>query len=251
MISVCMATYNGEKYIEEQVKSILPQLSENDELLVSDDGSTDKTLEILESLKNNRIKIFHHNRNEVRIPFYLSSKTADKFYFAARNFENALAKAQGDYIFLSDQDDVWVPDKIEKTIQHMNKDMLVISDAWIVNENMEKQCKLSEFVNYKKGFWRNILIKGAPYGCLCAFTKNIKNFLLPIPKNVLTHDFWLSLISELKFSSIYISEPLVQYRRHSNTISKTNISQNSVFFIIKYRIFLLFEVLKRYFMRRK
>jgi len=250
MISVCMATYNGEKYIEEQVRSILPQLAENDELIVSDDGSTDRTLEILENFKDNRIKIFHHNKNEVKIPFYLGSKATDNFYFAAKNFENALAKAQGDYIFLSDQDDVWLPDKIEKTIPYLNKDTLVISDAWIVNENMEKQCKLSEFVNYKKGFWKNILIKGAPYGCLCAFTKNIKFFLLPIPKNVLTHDFWLSLISELQFSSAYISEPLVLYRRHTNTVSKTNISRNSIFFIIRYRTFMLYECLKRYYSKK-
>ena len=251
MISVCMAAYNGEKYIEEQVKSILPQLGENDELIVSDDGSDDKTLEILESFNDRRIKIFHHNRSEVKIPFYLSSKTADNFYFAARNFENVLAKAQGDYIFLSDQDDVWLPDKIEKTIPYLNEDILVISDAWIVDENMEKQRKLSEYTNYKSGFWKNIIIRGAPYGCLCAFTKNIKNFFLPIPKNILTHDFWLSLISELQFSSAYIPEPLVLYRRHSNTVSKANVSRNSIFFIIRYRIFLLFEALKRYFLRHK
>ncbi|MCL2259854.1 MAG: glycosyltransferase family 2 protein [Fibromonadales bacterium] len=251
MISVCMATYNGERYIAEQVKSILPQLKENDELVVSDDGSTDSTIKILESFNDKRIKIFHHNRNEIKIPFYLSSKSADKFYFAARNFENILTKAQGDYIFLSDQDDIWQPDKIEKTIPYLSDDKLVISDAWVVNENMEKLHKLSKYVNYKKGFWKNIIIRGAPYGCLCAFTKNIKNLILPIPKNVLTHDFWLSLIAELKFSSIYIQEPLVLYRRHSNTVSKTNTSQNSIFFIIKYRAFLLFEALKRYFSRRK
>jgi glycosyltransferase involved in cell wall biosynthesis len=247
-----MATYNGEKYIEEQVRSILPQLAENDELIVSDDGSTDRTLEILENFKDNRIKIFHHNKNKVKIPFYLSSKSADNFYFTARNFENALKNSNGDYIFFADQDDVWLPRKIETMIKFLDKDKLVLCNAWIVNENLEKQYKLNEYANYKKGFWKNISGSSkARLGCLCAFTKNIKDFILPIPKSVLTHDFWLNSISELKFSSAYIPEPLVLYRRHSKTVSNSNISQNSIFFIIRYRIFLLFEALKRYFVRHK
>ncbi|MDR3000839.1 MAG: glycosyltransferase [Fibromonadaceae bacterium] len=246
-----MATYNGEKYITEQVKSILPQLGENDELIVSDDGSTDKTLEILESFNDKRIKIFKHNKQNIKVPFYLRSHLTDKFYFIARNFENALKNATGDYIFLTDQDDVWLPTKVETTLKFLNEDKLVISDAWVVNENLEKQYKLNEYTNYKKGFWKNITRKTPYWGCLLAFTKNIKNFILPIPKNVLTHDFWFGLMSELKFSSVYISEPLILYRRHSNVMSDIDISSrsslNSIFFIIKYRLFLLLEALKRYF----
>ena len=89
MISVCMATYNGEKYLREQVGSILTQLGENDELVVSDDGSTDSTIDILKSYNDPRIKIFiNTGRHGVN-----------------SNFENALRHADGDYIFLSDQDD--------------------------------------------------------------------------------------------------------------------------------------------------
>jgi glycosyltransferase involved in cell wall biosynthesis len=246
-----MAAYNGEKYIEEQVRSILPQLAENDELIVSDDGSTDKTLELLENFNDKRIKIFHHNRSKVKIPFYLGSKAADNFYFAARNFENALAKAQGDYIFLSDQDDVWFPDKIEKTIPYLNEDMLVISDAWIVDSTLKKIDKLSKYRIYKKGFFRNIYIRGgAPQGCVCAFTKNIKNFILPIPKNVLTHDFWIGLLAELKYKSAYISEPLILHRRHHSTVSSTKKSYHSFFYILKYRTFMFYECLKRYCFRK-
>jgi glycosyltransferase involved in cell wall biosynthesis len=246
-----MATYNGEKYIDEQVKSILPQLAENDELIVSDDGSTDRTLAILENFNDKRIKIFHHNKNEIKIPACLSTKSADKFYLAARNFENALIKAQGDYIFLSDQDDVWVPNKVEKTIPYLKEDRLVISDAWIVNSNLEKIDKFSKYKIHKKGFLKNIFIRGgAPQGFVCAFTKNIKNFILPIPKNVLTHDYWLSLLAELKFSSIYISEPLVLYRRHDTTVSNPGKSLHSFFYILKYRTFILYESLKRFYLKK-
>jgi len=251
MISVCMATYNGEKYIEEQVTSILSQLAEKDELVVSDDGSTDKTLEILENFNDKRIKIFHHNRNAVKIPFYLKSKLADKFYFAARNFENALTMAQGDYIFLSDQDDVWLPNKVERIMPYLNKDILVISDAWIVNSELEKVDKLSKYRLYVKGFLRNLYIKGgAPQGCVCAFTKKIKNFILPIPRNILTHDFWISLLSELKFKSEYIPEQLILHRRHSSTVSRTEKSHHSFFYILKYRSFMFYECLKRYYFRK-
>jgi glycosyltransferase involved in cell wall biosynthesis len=228
MISVCMATYNGEKYIEEQVKSILPQLGIDDELIISDDGSTDKTIEILESFNDERIKIFYHDRRSIRVPFLLSSESADNFYFAARNFENALTKASGDYIFFSDQDDVWMPDKVGKIIPYLNEDNLVISDAWIVNHELEKQDKLSKYRVYKKGFLANIYVKGgAPQGCVCAFTKNIKDFILPIPKNVLTHDFWIGLLAELKFSSVYIPEQLVLYRRHASAVSNKKKSLHS------------------------
>jgi hypothetical protein len=124
----------------------------------------------------------------------------------------------------------------------------VVCDAWVTNENLERLYKLSDYVKYKKGFLKNLLLRRTLSGCLCAFTKNIKDFILPIPKTVILHDFWISLISELKFSSIHISEPLLLYRRHSNTVSITNVSQprrTSIFFIIKYRSLLLFEALKR------
>jgi glycosyltransferase involved in cell wall biosynthesis len=246
-----MATYNGEKYIEEQVKSILPQLGKNDELIVSDDGSTDNTIKILESFNDERIKIFYHDRRSVKVPFLLRSKSADDFYFAARNFENALKKANGDYIFLSDQDDVWLPDKVEKILPCLEENRLVISDAWIVNSSLNKIDKLSEHRMYKKGFWVNIYKKGgAVHGCLCAFTKNIKDFILPVPKNVLTHDFWVGLLSELKFSSVYIPEQLILFRRHASAISHTERSLHSFAYILRYRILITYECLKRFCFRR-
>ncbi|MCL1955912.1 MAG: glycosyltransferase [Fibromonadales bacterium] len=251
MISVCMATYNGEKYITEQVKSILMQLGEEDELIVSDDSSTDNTIKILESFNDKRVKIFYHDKKNIKVPFLLSSKAANNFYFAARNFENALSKAEGDYIFLSDQDDVWMPNKVEKIIPYLKEDKLVISDAWIVDSNLEKIDKLSKYRVYKKGFLINIYIRGgAPQGCVCAFTKNIKNFILPIPKNALTHDFWIGLLSELKFSSVYIPEQLVLYRRHLSTVSHAEKSFHSLLYIFRYRIFMLYECLKRYYFRK-
>ncbi len=235
MISVCMATYNGEKYIEEQVKSILPQLGEEDELIVSDDGSTDSTLKILESFKDNRIKIFNHSRN---------LKNSHPFYPTTRNFENALLQAKGDYIFLSDQDDVWLPNKVKTMLPRMKEDNLVISDAWIVNDKLEIQGRLSKYVPFKKGFLKN-LYRSTTQGCICSFTKKIKEYILPFPEGIVIHDFWIRLLVELKFNTVYVEEPLIYYRRHSGSISDLKKSKNSVFFMVKYRFAMLCGILKR------
>ena len=97
MISVCVATYNGEKFIREQIESILCQLSSDDEIIVSDDGSTDGTIVIINCIGDKRIRIIEGPR-----------KHSPTF-----NFENALKEAKGDYIFLADQDDVWKTNKVE------------------------------------------------------------------------------------------------------------------------------------------
>jgi hypothetical protein len=152
---------------------------------------------------------------------------------------------------MSDQDDVWVSDKVEKILPYLKEDKLVISDAWIVDSNLEKVDKLSKYRVYKKGFLINIYIRGgAPQGCVCAFTKNIKDFILPIPKNALTHDFWIGLLSELKFNSVYIPEQLVLYRRHLSTVSHAEKSFHSYIYIFRYRVLMLYECLKRYYSRK-
>ncbi|MDR1830614.1 MAG: glycosyltransferase family 2 protein [Candidatus Fibromonas sp.] len=240
MISVCMAAYNGEKYIEEQVKSILPQLAENDELIVSDDGSADSTLKILESFDDCRIKIFHHNRNLIG---------KHPFYPATRNFENALLQAKGDYIFLTDQDDIWLPNKIQTMLPFLKKDNLVISNAWIVNDKLERQSKLSDYIPFKKGFIKN-LYRSTTQGCICAFTKKIKEYILPFPEGIIIHDFWIRLLAELKFNTVYIAEPLIYYRRHGENLSDLKKSKNSVFFMIKYRLVMLYNIAKRLYSRK-
>ena len=111
-ISVCIATYNGEKYIKEQLESIIHQLGEYDEIIISDDGSNDKTIQIIENFKDTRIKIFNHSPNR---------KTKYKFDLTTRNIENALSKAKGDFIFLADQDDIWIKNKVEKLIPFFEK----------------------------------------------------------------------------------------------------------------------------------
>lgn len=228
MISVCMATYNGAKYIKEQVDSILAQLSYDDELIVSDDGSTDNTLDILRSYNDKRI-IIYSNDNRKSI---------------VGNFENAIKHSQGEYIFLSDQDDVWLEGKVEKCVAALQHADLVLHDAivWngveIINESFFR------LRNAKKGYINN-LIKNSYIGCCIAFKKNLKSKILPFP-NVAMHDIYIGLIAERYFKTTFIYESLLLYRRHGANASQTSEkSTYSLYFKLKYRLkMLLYTVFK-------
>lgn len=121
-VSICMATYNGGEYIREQISSILNQKFDHPEeismeLIFSDDGSTDDTIRIINSFNDDRIKLFRHTvRKNNR---YFTSAFA-----CSTNFNFAISKATGDYIFISDQDDVWYDRKIEKTLAALGGNMM-------------------------------------------------------------------------------------------------------------------------------
>ena len=120
MISVCMATFNGEKYLKEQIKSIIAQLDINDEIIISDDGSTDSTIEIINSFNDFRIKLYQNS-----------------FKNLISNFEFTLNNASGDYIFLSDQDDIWLPNKVELCMKSLISADLVMTNCKLVDSNLE------------------------------------------------------------------------------------------------------------------
>lgn len=144
MITVCIATFNGEKYIREQLNSILFQLSLQDEVIVSDDGSTDNTISIIKSFNDKRIKIIDG--------VYRHSPTL--------NFENALKEAKGDYIFLADQDDVWKDDKVKICLKWLQHYDCIISDAEVTDENLKiTSPSLYQLMNIKSGRVYNILYK--------------------------------------------------------------------------------------------
>ncbi len=230
MISVCIATYNGEKYIREQLESILKQLSANDEVIVSDDGSKDKTIEIIESLNDKRITILHNN---------------GKHGFT-HNFENSIKEAKGDVIFLSDQDDVWVDDKVQSFLEVVKPGYLVISDAWVCSGSLEKRYRLSEVRSFKSSYIEN-LYKGMFLGSTMCFTKESLSYFLPIP-NVLGHDMWFALLSALDNKLIYLDKPLLLYRRHEETVTTSGSnSDNSLLFKLSYRLNFVFYTLLRYF----
>lgn len=232
MISVCIATYNGEKYIKMQLESILSQISFKDEIIVSDDGSTDKTIHIIEKLRDKRIKIFRNNK--------------EKGY--TKNFENAIEKSKGDYIILSDQDDIWEKNKIDICMKYLQDGYdFVVSDAQIVNEKLDIVLEESfyKFRKSKEGFLGNI-IKFSYLGCCMAFNKKVKEKIIPFPKNqkLCTHDNWIYLVSSLFFNIYHIDEKLIKYRRHSTNVSTGgNKKELKILFMIKYRIYILLKLI--------
>ena len=206
-VSVAMATYNGEKYIKEQINSILNNLEKNDELVISDDGSKDNTKSIIEDIqkKDSRVKLFDGPKMGVK-----------------QNFGNAIKNCSGEYIFLADQDDIWNDKKVEKVLKVFKDEnvTLVIHNCEIVNESLEKTDKtFFEFRNSGKGIIKNIW-KNTYIGCCIAFKGEMKDQILPIPNDIEMHDQWIGIINEKYGKSYFLDECLIKYRRHSNNVSQ-------------------------------
>lgn len=232
-ISVCMATYNGEKYIREQMDSILKQLSPEDEVIVSDDGSNDKTLAILESYHDPRIIIYQNNMHNY-----------------TRNFENAISKSTGDIIFLADQDDVWLDNKVETVLNVFKKTNadLIVTNVSITNGKLDV-IDPSHFQSshVTKGFIKNWL--GTRYiGSAMAFQRRILDKVLPIPgdSKYIAHDYWIACICEKYYKTELIQEPLMLYRRHGDNAS-TGVGKSDKSFLFKCykRIYTLHYILQR------
>ena len=180
MITVCIAIYNGEKYIREQLESILPQLSPQDEVIVSDDGSTDDTVNIIQALGDKRIRIIKGPR--------LHSPTF--------NFEHAIKEAKGDYLFLADQDDVWKEDKVSTCLKWLQSYDCVVSDAEVTSENLVVIApSLYQLLGIKKGRIYNALCKNGYTGCCMAFNRKVKEAVLPFPKDIAMHDIWIGNVA--------------------------------------------------------
>lgn len=221
MLTVCMATYNGSKYLGKQIDSILSQLSEKDELIVSDDGSKDNTLEILESYHDKRLKVFLNQGRHGVVP----------------NFGNALSRASGDIIFFSDQDDVWAENKVKIMLKELGDADLVVHDALI----MDGEDKISD-VNYfsirtpHKGYWHN-LWKNCFVGSCMAFRKSMLPYVYPFPKHILWHDMWIGLVVSKKGRVKFINDKLLYYRRHGDNASATGEKSTfSMWKMLKYRL---------------
>lgn len=226
-----MATYNGEKYIREQVLSILNQLGQDDELIVSDDGSKDKTLQVLEEFNDPRIKIINGPRRGLTY-----------------NFENAIKNAVGDFIFLTDQDDVWEPKKVERMVAALQTVDLVVCDAWICDENAASTGKsLYDICKPHKGFWLT-LYHTTYIGCCTAFSRKILKKLLPFPPHIVMHDYWIGQIADLYYKTTFIPDKLLRYRRHGDNTSAltTGKSPLSLFQKLAYRYWIVRYALTRW-----
>ena len=242
-ISICMATYNGGKYIREQMKSILDQkfVDNSDvemEIIVSDDGSSDDTLQIINEFNDERIKVYHHE--------YTKKHRHYKAMFACtENFANAMSKATGDYIFLSDQDDIWYPWKIDKTLTVLKEMGGVVGASFEVgNANMKK---IGE-VRYKIPSFFTLKYNHPLYGFSCGFSKEELKYFLPMP-NVPCYDIFIMLVAIWNKKLYYMDEFCAMHRWTGthNLTCDPNTSQNPLYVKLYYRVKTWIEVIYRCF----
>ncbi len=227
-----MATKNGERFLREQIDSILCQLGTHDELVISDDASTDTTTDIIASYQDSRIKLI---RNE-----YSAGVVA--------NFEAALTASSGEYIFLSDQDDVWEAHKVELVVRELQRNELVISDCLVVDRNMLPQRTFFASHRSGQGFLKN-LIRNSYMGCCMAFRRNLLARALPFPKDIPMHDLWIGLIGEMYGKVSFLPEVLVYHRRHLSNATTTGMPTRASMrkqFADRYRIIKNLIFHKRY-----
>ena len=230
--SVVVATYNGEKYISEQLNSIIHQLRPGDELIVTDDGSSDGTLDIVREMRADGI--------EVRI----LSGPKDGII---SNFENGIQHASNEIIFLADQDDVWSENKVDTILSLFQHDpglSCVLHDVIVVDEKLDvTNASFFQYRNSRPGLIQNI-IKNSFMGSAMAFRAEMRKYILPIPREIAMHDQWIGLICSIFGKTNLLVEQLGLYRRHDNNAS--SFEHGSIAQMLHNRFVLLFYLINRY-----
>ena len=212
-VSVCMAAYCGERYIGEQIRSILSELRPGDELLVSDDAPGAETERIVRAIaqEDARVRYLHGEGKGV-----------------VRNFERVLTAATGDVLFLSDQDDVWLPGKVEAVLREIeNGACAVVHDARVVDETLQTIApSFFALRGSRPGFLHNFLRNGY-MGCCMALTRPVLERALPFPPDLPMHDQWLGLTAERFGRVCFLPQPYLLYRQHGGNVTggKTTLSQ--------------------------
>jgi glycosyltransferase involved in cell wall biosynthesis len=213
-ISVCIATYNGENYIKDQLDSIFPQLNTEDEIIIVDDCSIDLTYSILESYNDSRLILFQNPINR-GVNF---------------SFEKAISLANGDFIFLSDQDDIWELGHVSELTAYLTNFgvSLVTCNFRLIDKYNQRLGDMKYPLKEKDSMrtFKNVLniFKGTSYyyGCCMGFNKSLKSFILPFPKFLESHDLWISTCSNLLRSNFHYEKVLVNRRIHGLNVSVVN-----------------------------
>ncbi|MCM3602672.1 glycosyltransferase [Robertmurraya korlensis] len=223
MLSVCLATYNGEDFVVRQLESVLKQLNDSDQVVVVDDCSKDQTVSLIKETFGGRVEVFVNASNSGPV----------------KSFEKAISLAKGDIVFLCDQDDIWEDEKVERVLdafQNQEAD-LVIHDAYVVDGNLQTiHSSWNQYNNNQvnQGIMGNIM-KNAFTGAMMAFRKELVPLFLPLPGTIEMHDQWIAIAAMLnKKKIVTIQEPLMKYVRHGGNV--TGMKKRSLFEQIEGRL---------------
>lgn len=219
MVSIVMATYNGEKYVGEQIDSILNSTFQDFDLFIFDDGSKDETMSVLQSYRDKYPDKIHVSRNETNRGVTL-------------NFLEAVCRTTADYVMFCDQDDVWKPEKIAvtlKRLRHMEVQfkkelpMAVFTDALVVDENLRVLSESffrSGRLDPKKTNLSHLLMENKLIGCTVMINAALRRILQScrLPKNARFHDSWISMIAASFGKISYLNEATLLYRQHEANV---------------------------------
>ncbi|WP_144599927.1 glycosyltransferase [Arthrobacter sp. AG367] len=207
-VSVCMAAYNGSEFIAEQIESILPQLGPNDELLIVDDESTDDTVARIEAVQDSRV-VLHRNKQNLGY---------------VRTFEKAIWLSSGNYIFLSDQDDIWVPGRLDKMLAALADKSMVVTNCKHFGGESGRFHDIRLRSRDSQKHFRNLLGIVIGYrlhwGCAMAFKSNLKELALPFPSHMSeSHDQWLAMCGNFSKSIAYLEDDTILHRLHNENLT--------------------------------
>ena len=237
--SVAMAVYNGEKYICEQIDSILKCMDDCDELVISYDKSTDRTKEIIDS----------YSQKDCRVRVIINEVSG-----VQNNFNNAVTACMGKYIFLSDQDDLWIGDKINEVVRKFEQTGadVVVHDGYMVNGQLQK---LPGTIFERYGTYdhpiRNI-VKCTYWGCCMAFRADLRNVVCPFPnQGGVGHDWWLGIIAGFAGTIARLDKCLIMHRLHGENVSTEK--RRALRVVIMHRSWLIYLLLRKWWelIRRK
>jgi rhamnosyltransferase len=217
LVYILLASYNGEKYIETQLESLLSQTYTNWCLLIRDDGSTDCTLEIIEKYikRDARIKLVDENN-------------LNRGKGACQNFHNLIKVAvarKAPFILFCDQDDYWFPDKVEKMMNAIDKSQkptMLYSSFFYADSNLKKLPKHVQEIksSFLKPTFKRVIVQNTVYGCTMMINYQLAEKCLPIPLEAENHDYWISLVATGIGAKIdHLDMPLMLYRQHDNNVS--------------------------------
>ena len=230
-ISVCMATYNGSKFIKLQLDSILKQLLPGDELIIIDDKSKDNTVELIQQYNALSIRLIQNEKNVGHV----------------RSFEKALTLANNSFICFSDQDDEWLENRLDNLYGAINeKDSLLVSSNYNINNEINTNhkflsLKASDSNKNLKNIINIFLGKAPYYGCTMMIKKELKKIILPIPEFVEAHDLWMAMAANVAGSNYLLDSVTLNYRIHNNNVS---LKKRSLYKKIKTRVIFFISLVK-------